>query len=46
MTNRFRGFDLIRVREDLQTDVPNIVQEAVTKTISKRKKMQKGAMAV
>ena len=41
MTNRFKGLDLIRVREELQMDVPNIVQEAVIKTISKRKKRKK-----
>ena len=41
VTNRFKGLDLIRVREELQMDVPNIVQEAVIKTISKRKKCKK-----
>ena len=44
MTKKFEGLDLIdRVPEELQTEVHNIVQEAVIKTISKKKKkkMQK-----
>ena len=33
-SDRFKGLDLVdRVPEELQTDVHNIVQEAVTKTI-------------
>ena len=41
-TNRFKGLDLIdRVPEELWTEVPKIVQEAVIKTISKRKKYNK-----
>ena len=37
--NRFKGLDLIdRVPEELWTEVGNIVQEAVTKTIPKKKK--------
>ena len=37
--NRFRGLDLIdRVPEELWTEVRNIVQEAVTKIIHKKKK--------
>ena len=45
---RFKGLDLIdRVPEGLWTEVPNLVQEAVTKTIPKRgKKMQEGKMVV
>ena len=40
--NRFNGLDLIdRVPEDLWTEVHDIVQEAVIKTISKKKKCQK-----
>jgi len=36
---RFRGLDLIdRVPEELWTEVHNIVQEAVTKIIPKKKK--------
>ena len=37
--NRFKGLDLIdRVPEELWTQVRDIVQEAVIKTISKNKK--------
>ena len=40
--NRFKGLDLIdRVPEELWTEVHNIVQEAVIKTISKKKKCKK-----
>ena len=48
VTNRFKGLDLIdRVpEEELWTEVLNIVQEAVIKTIHKKKKMQKGKMVV
>ena len=43
--NRFKGLDLInRVPEELRTEVPDIVQEAVIKTIPKKKEMQKGKM--
>ena len=39
MTNRFKRLDLInRVPEELWMEVRNIVQEAVTKTIPKKKK--------
>ena len=42
VTNRFKGLDLIdRVREELQREVPDIVQEAVLKTTSKKKKCTK-----
>ena len=42
VTNRFKGLDLInRVPEELWTEVPDIVQEAVIKTISKEKKCKK-----
>ena len=42
MTSRFKGFDLIdRLPEKLWTEVCNIVQEAVTKTIPKKKKCKK-----
>ena len=45
MTNRFKGIDLIdRVPEDLWTEVRNIVQEAVTKTLPKKKKCKKGKL--
>ena len=40
--NRFKGLDLIdRVPDELWTEVPDIVQEAVIKTISKKKKSKK-----
>ena len=39
MRNRFKGLDLIdRVPEELWTEVQNILQEAVIKTFSKKKK--------
>ena len=42
VTNGFKGLDLIdRVPEELWTEVHNIVQEAVIKTISKKKKCKK-----
>ena len=42
MTNRFEGLDLIdRVPEEIWTEVHNIVQEAVIKTIPKKKKCKK-----
>ena len=38
MPNRFKGLDLIdRVPEELWTEVHDIVQEAVIKTIPKKK---------
>ena len=40
--NRFKGLDLIdRVPEELWMEVHNIVQEAVIKTIPKKKKCKK-----
>ena len=42
VTNRFKGFNLIdRVPEELWTEVYDIVQEAVIKTIPKKKKCKK-----
>ena len=42
MTNRFKGLDLIdRVPEELWTEVHDIVQEAVIKTIPKKCKKGK-----
>ena len=42
VTNRFKGLDLIdRVPEELWTEVHDIVQEAVIKTIPKKKKSEK-----
>ena len=47
VTNRFKGFDLIdRMPEELWTKVHDIVQEAVIKTIPKKKEMQKDKMVV
>ena len=40
LTNRFKGLDLIdRVPEELWTEIHNIVQGAVIKTIPKKKKL-------
>ena len=42
LTNRFKGLDLIdRVPEELWTEVCDIVQEAVVKTIPKKQKCKK-----
>ena len=42
VTNRFKGLDLVnRVPEELWSEVCNIVQEAVAKTISKKKKCKR-----
>ena len=42
VTNRFKGSDLVdRVPEELWMGVRNTVQEAVTKTIPKKKKCKK-----
>ena len=39
VTNKIKGLDLIeRVFQDLQTEIHNIVQKVVTKTIPKKKK--------
>ena len=41
MTNRFKGLDLVdRVPKELWTEVHNIIQEAVNKTIPKKKKFK------
>ena len=45
--DRFKGLDLIeRMPEELWTEVRDIVQEAVIKTIPKKRKCKKGKMAV
>ena len=45
--NRFKGLDLIdRLPEKLWMEVCDIVQEAVIKTIPKKKKCKKGKMVV
>ena len=41
VTNRFKGLELIRVPEELWTEVHDLVQEAVIKTIPKKKKCKK-----
>ena len=42
VTSRFKGLDLIdRAPEELETEVCDIVQEAVIKTIPKKKKCKK-----
>ena len=42
MTDRFQGLDLIdRTAEQLWTEVRDIIQEAVIKTIPKKKKCKK-----
>ena len=42
LRNRFKGLDLIdRVPEELWTEVPDIIQEAVIKNIPKKKKCKK-----
>ena len=42
VTNRFKGLDLVnRLLEELWTEVHDIVQEAVIKTIPKKKKCKK-----
>ena len=47
MTNRFKGLDLIdRLPEELWTEICDIVQEAMIKTIPPKKEMQKGKMVV
>ena len=47
VANRFKELDLIdRVPDELWKEVRDIVQEAVIKTIPKKKKCKKGKMAV
>ena len=47
VTNRFMGLDLInRAPEELWMEACDIVEEAVIKTIPKKKKMQIGKMVV
>ena len=42
VANRFKELDLVdRMSEELWTEVPNIVQEVVTKAIPKKKKGKK-----
>ena len=47
VTNRFKGLDLIdKVSGELWMEVRDIVQEAVIKTIPKKKQTQEGKMVV
>ena len=47
VTSRFKRLDLIgRMLEELWKEVHDIVQEAVIKTIPKKKEMKKGRMVV
>ena len=47
VTNRFKGLDLVdRVPEELWTEVHDLVQETVIKTIPKEKKCKKKKMVV
>ena len=41
VTNRFKGLDLIRVSDEPWTEVRDIVQEAVIKTIPQKKKCKR-----
>ena len=42
VTDRFKGLDLVdRVPEELWMEIHNIVQESVTKTITKKNKCRK-----
>ena len=44
-TSRFKGLDLVdRVPEKLWMEVPNTVQQVVTKTITKKKKCKKAKL--
>ena len=46
VTSRFKGLDLVhRVPEELWMEVHNILQEAVTKIIQKKKKLKKATTA-
>ena len=47
VTNRFKRLNLLdRVPEELWMEIQHIVQEAVIKTIPKKKEMQKGKTVV
>ena len=41
VTNRFKGLDLIRVPEEQRTEVPDIVQQVLIKTIPPKMKCKK-----
>ena len=47
LRNRFKGLDLInRVPDELWTEVHDIIQETVIKSIPRKKKWKKSKMAV
>ena len=47
VTNRFKELDLVgRLPEELGTEIPNTVHEAVTKTIPKEKKCRKAKWVI
>ena len=47
VTNRVKGLELTdTVTEELWTEVPNTAQQAMIKTISKKKKLQEGKMVI
>ena len=47
VTNRIKGLDLIdSMPEELWMEVPDILPEAVIKTIPKKKKCKKGKMDI
>ena len=47
LTNTFKGLDLVdRLPEELWLEVHGIIQEAMIKTIPKKKKCKKGKMVV
>ena len=46
VTNRFKGLDLIECVKNYWAEVRDIVQEAVIKTIPKKKKWKKAKMVV
>ena len=47
VTNRFKGLNMLdRMPEELWTEICNIIQEVVTKTMPKRKETQEGKVIV
>ena len=44
--NRCKGLDLIRVADELWTEIRDMIQETGIKTIPKKKETQKGNMVV
>ena len=46
VTSRFKGLDLLRMSEEQWTEVHNIAQDVMTKTIPKKKKCKKAKEAL